>query len=69
MNDDEGIIGYMCKIAYDCELGLAMGGNVIYPSEEDLKRCHTCWETCGIVKVRVHYVCTVVEEDFSRDEE
>lgn len=46
-------IGYMCLIDYECELGYAKGGNKIYPSIEDLKECHDCWDECGIVEVKV----------------
>lgn len=55
--------GYMCKTDFDHELGYASGGNVVYPSLEDLKNRRTCWSGCGVVKVNVQYIETVVEED------
>ena len=45
--------GYMCKVDWDWEIGAALGGNKIYPSLEDLKENHKCWEECGVVKVKV----------------
>ena len=55
--------GYMCMIDFEDELGRAAGGNRVYSSVEDLKKNHDCWESCGIVKVRVEYVSTIVEQD------
>ena len=55
--------GYMCKIDFDNELGRAAGGLPVYSSIEDLKENHDCWESCGIVKVRVEYLSTIVEQD------
>lgn len=57
--DADGVIGYMCLVDYECELGYASGGNTIYPSIEDLKERRKCVENCGIVEVRVSYVRTV----------
>lgn len=31
------VIGYMDRTDFDCELGYADGGNVIYPSVKNLK--------------------------------
>lgn len=59
---DGSVIGYMCAIDWSCELGAAMGGNTVYPSVDDLKRNHECWEDCGIVEVKVFYNKTIVEE-------
>lgn len=55
--------GYMCMIDWQHEVGEAMGGNKIYPSVEDLKRNHEMWKACGIVKVSIEKVETVVEQD------
>jgi hypothetical protein len=44
-------------------LGRAKGGNPVYSSVDDLKANHDCWESCGIVKVRVEYLSTIVEQD------
>jgi hypothetical protein len=55
--DARGVItGYMCLIDYQLELGGAVGGNTVFPSIEDLKRHHDCWEECGIVRVEVRGV-------------
>jgi hypothetical protein len=45
--------GYMCLIDWEWELGAASGGNRVYPSVEDLLRCHTCADACGVVEVEV----------------
>lgn len=63
----EGTVGYMCMIDFEDELYRAAGGNIVYPSIEDLKENHDCWESCGIVEVRVEYVRTVVEQDLNKD--
>ncbi len=55
--------GFMCQIDFEDELYRASGGNKVYPSIEDLKEDHPCWESCGIVEVRVQYVRTVVEQN------
>jgi len=48
------IIGYMCKIDYDYELGNALGGTKVYSSIEDLVENHECADDeCGIVEVKV----------------
>jgi len=60
-NPDEYVIGYMCKVNWDYEIGNASGGNRIYPSLEDLKRCTKCWKGCGIVEVKVFF-SKVIEE-------
>lgn len=49
---------YMCMIDWQHELGEAAGGTLVYASLNDLKKHHTCWEECGVVKVKV-----VLEED------
>ena len=59
----QSVTGYMCMIDFEDELGRAAGGNRVYSSVEDLKKNHDCWESCGIVKVRVEYVSTIVEQD------
>jgi hypothetical protein len=57
--DDMDTFGYMCTTDFDYELGYADGGNTIYPSVENLKKYKRCWESCGIVKVKVEYVDTI----------
>lgn len=59
--DDPVVTGYMCMIDWECELGIASGGNTIYSSVEDHKRCHPCWEECGIVEVEVRFKRIVSE--------
>lgn len=58
-------IGYMCMIDFEDELGAAAGGTPVYASVEDLKANHDCWESCGIVEVRVEYVRTIVEQNLN----
>ncbi len=62
MSSDKTVTGYMCMVDWDWELGNASGGNKVYPSIEDLKRCHTCWEECGIVEVEVRMTKVIVDE-------
>lgn len=49
------VIGYMCKIDWECELGSNHYGNTVYPSIETLKQDHEMWEDCGIVEVEVWF--------------
>lgn len=63
IENEPGIIGYMCTIDYECELGYAAGGNTIYPSLDDLKKNHPMWEQCGVVEVKVIFVKNVVESN------
>ncbi len=49
----EYVLGYMCRIDFECELGAALGGNNIYPSEEDCRENRKCVGKCGIVEVKV----------------
>lgn len=58
--------GFMCQIDFEDELYNAAGGCKVYASIEDLKENHSCWESCGIVEVRVEYVRTVVEQDLNK---
>lgn len=53
--EDGSVAGYMCSVDWECELGAASGGNRVFPSVEDLKRNHKCWEGCGIVEVKVFF--------------
>ena len=71
-NEKDGSIhGYMCKIDWDHELGNAMDGNRVYATLEDLIREHDCWESCGIVRVKVTLSEVLVETDltFGEDDE
>ena len=58
----EDEIYYMCKTDFEYNLGYAAGGNSVYASAEDLKRCRPCVESCGIVAVKIEYVYTVQDE-------
>ena len=49
------VIGYMCATDWECELGLASGGNTIFPSKEDAINRLKCAEGCGIVEVEVRF--------------
>lgn len=61
-NEESTIVyGYMCKVDFQCELGCACGGNVVYPSLKDIKERRSCLPQCGIVKVAV--VCTEIVDE------
>ena len=62
--EDGSVIGYMCKVDYECELGAAAGGKVVYPTVEDLKERRSCVDECGIVKVAVSLEEVVQEENY-----
>ena len=64
-DDDGGVLGYMCLTDFECELGCAMGGNHVYPSEADLRRNATCLDQCGIAKVRVIGVEVIQESNLA----
>lgn len=51
--EDGSVIGYMCLIAWEWELGAASDGNRIYPNEKSLRHHHPCADDCGIVEVEV----------------
>lgn len=59
------MIGYMCKVDFECELGEYHGGNLVYPSIEDIKHHRKCTEQCGIVEVEVVLKRVVQESDYS----
>ena len=52
---DDFVVGYMCLTDFECELGMASGGNTVHPSIEDLKKRRTCVSSCGIVEVKVSF--------------
>jgi dipeptidase len=56
----------MCLTDFDLELGNALGGNVVYPSIDDLERQRGCIEECGIAEVEVTLVKVVQEPNYSR---
>ena len=59
--DPDSVVGFMCRIDFECELGSASGGNSVFPSVSDLRRCHQMADECGIVMVEVRAVEIVVE--------
>jgi hypothetical protein len=59
------VIGYMCLIDFECELGAAQGGNRIFPSVEECREHRKCVGSCGIVKVKVEAIEIVQEPDGS----
>lgn len=69
-NEDGTIVeGYMCLVDYECELGGASGGNVVYPSLEDIRERRTCISECGIVKVAVVAIEIVQEPNYDLEED
>lgn len=52
---EDFVLGYMCLTDFECELGMAVGGNVIFPSVEDLKEWRKCVAECGIAEVKVSF--------------
>jgi len=64
--DQAGVVyGYMCMTDFECEIGMACGGNIVYPSLEDIKKERKCLDQCGIVKVAVVAVEIIQEQDYS----
>lgn len=62
MSDErEPVRGFMCRIDWGHELGSEVSGSRVYPSEDDLRRNHSCADACGIVEVEVRLVRVVVE--------
>ena len=55
------VVGYMCRIDWECELGSAWPMTPIYPSIATLKEQRKCVTYCGIVAVSVR-ITRVVEE-------
>lgn len=52
-DENGGVTGYMCLIAWQHEAGCASHGVKVYPSLDALKRHHTMWEECGVVEVEL----------------
>ena len=63
----EPIVGYMCKVDFECELGMADGGNRVFPSVENLKKHRKCYDQCGIVEVEVSFKSVVEPSNFWGD--
>lgn len=55
---------YVCGVDFKYELSNAAGGNVIYPSVEDLKAHAKCWKGCGIVELNVTLSKWIEKENF-----
>ena len=68
-NGEDFVLGYMCLTDFECELGMASGGNTVHPSIEDLKKRRTCVSSCGIVEVKVSF-SRIIEpgKEWSADE-
>ena len=64
MEPDYTVTGYMCLTDFECELGMACGGNVVYPSEKNLRKHRKCIPTCGIAKVEVTGIEVLQEPDY-----
>lgn len=47
------VIGYMCLVDFQCELGAALGGNTVYPDAEDCRERRGCTDECGIIEVEI----------------
>lgn len=62
-DDAHVVIGYMCRIDWECELGSAGGGIKVYSSVEDLCENRKCVTGCGIVEVEVRIRRVVSEGD------
>jgi hypothetical protein len=62
-DEDPFVIGYMCLVDFECELGMASDGNTIYPSIEACKKYRPCTHSCGIVEVAVLFRKIVQEPD------
>lgn len=58
------VLGYMCGVDWQHEIGMAAGGNVIYASPEDCAQCRGCSEKCGIVEVKVRFSKWVKQQRF-----
>lgn len=58
---EKSVIGFMCKVDFDHELGAAADGVPVYPSLGSLKHQRPCVAECGVVRVRV--VLDAIVED------
>lgn len=68
--DESGVtIGYMDLTDFECELGAASGGNLIYSSPEEVLTYRKCASVCGVVEVEIRFRRIVVEpqEEFEND--
>ena len=61
---DGSIIGYMCMVDFECELGMADHGVPVYSSQAACERVRKCIPQCGMVEVRVTGLRVVQEQNF-----
>lgn len=59
--EDTFVTGYMCMTDFECEIGAASSGNVVYPCVETLRKARPCVDGCGIVEVEVRFRRVVCE--------
>lgn len=59
--------GFMCKVDFEHEVGVAKGAHIIASSVEELKKRRRCVDRCGIVEVEVKLVRVVQESNFDLD--
>ena len=62
----KGRVGWMDAVDFQHELGEALGGNTIYPSEEDLRKNKSCIdksEYCYPIRVLVFDAKDLEEDD------
>lgn len=58
---DKHVTAYMCLVDFECEVGLASGGNVVYPSIDECREGRKCVGGCGIVEVEIRATRVVQE--------
>lgn len=58
---------YVCGVDWQHEMEAAIDGVRCYPSPESLKAERPCWETCGIVELRVELVKWVEKQDLFKN--
>jgi len=58
-DEDDFVLGYMCLVDFECEIGAADDGSRVYPSERSLRAHMGCVDHCGIVEVKVSFVRVV----------
>ena len=60
--DDEGVtLGYMDLTDFECELGMASGGSLVYNSAEEVLSYRKCAIECGVVEVEIRFRRVVLE--------
>lgn len=63
---DKEVVGYMCMIDWQHEIGEAPGGARVYRDVEDLLHEHDCADSCGIVEVKVRFSRVVQEQNLEK---